>query len=118
MVVAVCASAFMCVCVCLHPPLPPLPLPTFPLHPFSSPHVRPWQIEVLADELERDLYLVGATAIEDKLQEGVPEAIATMQRVCLSLLARLCLSVVCGTDFFSFLFSRDAFHRETSASGS
>ena len=37
-------------------------------------------IDSLADEIERDLFLVGATAIEDKLQEGVPEAITTMQR--------------------------------------
>ncbi len=29
-------------------------------------------------ELERDLRLLGATAIEDKLQEGVPETIANL----------------------------------------
>lgn len=28
-----------------------------------------------ADKIERDLRLVGVTAIEDKLQQGVPEAI-------------------------------------------
>ena len=32
----------------------------------------------LADEVERDLELVGVTAIEDKLQEGVPEAIEAL----------------------------------------
>ncbi|GMH87334.1 hypothetical protein TL16_g10823 [Triparma laevis f. inornata] len=32
----------------------------------------------LAEEVERDLILVGATAIEDKLQDGVPEAIETL----------------------------------------
>ena len=31
-----------------------------------------------ADEVERDLELVGVTAIEDKLQEGVPDAIRTL----------------------------------------
>mgnify|MGYP002393443870 CR=1 FL=1 len=45
-------------------------------------------IDSLADEIERDLFLVGATAIEDKLQEGVPEAITTMQRVCHVVLTR------------------------------
>ena len=32
-----------------------------------------------ADAIERDLELVGVTAIEDKLQEGVPAAIATLK---------------------------------------
>ena len=38
------------------------------------------QIEVVSDELERDLRLLGATAIEDKLQDGVPEAIADLKK--------------------------------------
>jgi magnesium-transporting ATPase (P-type) len=29
----------------------------------------------LAEELENNLYLVGATAVEDRLQENVPETI-------------------------------------------
>ncbi|XP_062232932.1 putative phospholipid-transporting ATPase 9 isoform X2 [Phragmites australis] len=33
------------------------------------------QIEVAADSIERDLLLLGATAVEDKLQKGVPECI-------------------------------------------
>lgn len=33
--------------------------------------------------IEQDLTLVGATAIEDKLQDGVPEAIANLARVCM-----------------------------------
>lgn len=37
-------------------------------------------LEVLADEFERDLALVGASAIEDKLQEGVPETIANLRK--------------------------------------
>lgn len=29
--------------------------------------------------IEKDMFLLGATAIEDKLQEGVPDAIHTLQ---------------------------------------
>mmetsp|Transcript_8499 Transcript_8499/g.24371 ORF Transcript_8499/g.24371 Transcript_8499/m.24371 type:complete len:1512 (+) Transcript_8499:120-4655(+) len=36
------------------------------------------QMAKLQDEVEQDLELVGITAIEDKLQNGVPEAIATL----------------------------------------
>jgi phospholipid-transporting ATPase len=36
----------------------------------------PNKIEDLEDEIEQQLVLVGCTAIEDKLQDGVPEAIA------------------------------------------
>ena len=39
---------------------------------------REQKIEDVAAELERDLTLVGATAIEDKLQDGVPETIANL----------------------------------------
>jgi phospholipid-transporting ATPase len=35
-------------------------------------------LDSAAEEIERDLILLGATAIEDKLQEGVPETIATL----------------------------------------
>lgn len=38
------------------------------------------EIERVSDELERGLNLLGATAIEDKLQDGVPEAIADLKR--------------------------------------
>lgn len=37
-------------------------------------------LDDLADEFERDLVLIGASAIEDKLQEGVPETIANLRR--------------------------------------
>lgn len=40
----------------------------------------PNEIERLMDEIEKDLELVGATAIEDKLQEGVPETIFDLSR--------------------------------------
>ncbi|KAJ7228736.1 hypothetical protein GGX14DRAFT_414568 [Mycena pura] len=38
------------------------------------------KIEAISEELERDLRLLGATAIEDKLQDGVPETIADLKR--------------------------------------
>lgn len=37
-------------------------------------------LEKSAELIERDLFLLGATAIEDKLQEGVPDAIHTLQQ--------------------------------------
>ncbi|KAF6763652.1 phospholipid-translocating ATPase [Ephemerocybe angulata] len=37
-------------------------------------------IEEVSDELERDLRLLGATAIEDRLQDGVPETIADLKK--------------------------------------
>ncbi len=39
------------------------------------------QLEELCDSFERHFVLVGATAIEDKLQEGVPETIAYLLEV-------------------------------------
>ncbi|GAA6062467.1 hypothetical protein JCM10212_000002 [Sporobolomyces blumeae] len=38
------------------------------------------EIEAVSDRLERDFFLLGATAIEDRLQDGVPEAIADLKR--------------------------------------
>lgn len=38
------------------------------------------QIEAVSSELEQELRLLGATAIEDKLQDGVPETIADLKR--------------------------------------
>jgi phospholipid-translocating ATPase len=34
----------------------------------------------VSDEVERELRLLGATAIEDRLQDGVPKAIADLKR--------------------------------------
>ena len=42
-------------------------------------------IEEVAAELEQDLVLVGATAIEDKLQDGVPETIANLLRASIKV---------------------------------
>ncbi|PVU96079.1 hypothetical protein BB561_001398 [Smittium simulii] len=38
------------------------------------------QIEMVADQIERDMELVGVTAVEDRLQEGVPETIECLKR--------------------------------------
>jgi len=37
------------------------------------------KMDQVAEEIESDLTLIGATAIEDKLQEGVPESIAALR---------------------------------------
>ncbi|CAG8754592.1 17029_t:CDS:2, partial [Racocetra persica] len=37
------------------------------------------KIDACSDEIERELILLGATAIEDKLQEGVPDCIASLR---------------------------------------
>ena len=36
------------------------------------------RIEALQDQIERDLTLLGVTALEDRLQDGVPECIACL----------------------------------------
>lgn len=41
---------------------------------------REQQIEDVSNELEQELRLLGATAIEDRLQDGVPETIADLKR--------------------------------------
>lgn len=46
---------------------------------------REGKVSLLCDELERDLRLLGATAIEDKLQDGVPETIADLKRAGIKL---------------------------------
>lgn len=43
------------------------------------------QMEMVADEIERDLYLIGGTAIEDRLQDGVPETIELLSRAGIKL---------------------------------
>jgi len=40
----------------------------------------PLEIIQVAELIENDLILIGSTAIEDKLQEGVPACIETLQR--------------------------------------
>jgi phospholipid-translocating ATPase len=41
---------------------------------------REGRVEAISNELEQDLRLLGATAIEDRLQDGVPETIADLKR--------------------------------------
>ncbi|CCH61915.1 hypothetical protein TBLA_0F03810 [Henningerozyma blattae CBS 6284] len=36
------------------------------------------QLEIVADSIERDMILLGGTAIEDRLQDGVPDSIALL----------------------------------------
>ncbi|TMW59040.1 hypothetical protein Poli38472_007185 [Pythium oligandrum] len=43
-------------------------------------HGQPNEIDALMSEIEQDLILLGATAIEDKLQKHVPSAIANLMR--------------------------------------
>ncbi|KAK4698681.1 phospholipid-translocating ATPase, partial [Phenoliferia sp. Uapishka_3] len=42
-------------------------------------------MERVSEKLERNLLLLGATAIEDRLQDGVPEAIANLKRAGLKI---------------------------------
>ena len=41
---------------------------------------RQGKLDAVAEEIEQDMTLIGATAIEDKLQDGVPEAIASLRQ--------------------------------------
>ncbi|TIB13429.1 hypothetical protein E3P92_02275 [Wallemia ichthyophaga] len=43
------------------------------------------EIEKSCDLIERDLVIVGATALEDKLQEGVPDSIQTLHKAGIKL---------------------------------
>ena len=43
------------------------------------------ELERVAEKLEQNLLLLGATAIEDRLQDGVPEAIADLKRAGLKV---------------------------------
>lgn len=56
------------------------------------------QLDRIYDELEQDMTLLGATAIEDKLQDGVPDAIAELGR------ANIKIWVLTGDKQVSFKF--------------
>ena len=45
----------------------------------SSITNRSEKIDEISEKIENDLILLGATAIEDKLQEGVPDCIASLR---------------------------------------
>lgn len=51
----------------------------------SSLSNREERMEEVADRLERDLTLLGGTAIEDRLQDGVPQSIALLGRAGIKL---------------------------------
>ena len=46
-------------------------------------------LDQAAELIEKDLFLLGATAIEDKLQEGVPDTIHTLQMAGIKVLELL-----------------------------
>ncbi|KAI6045617.1 hypothetical protein EDC04DRAFT_2865155 [Pisolithus marmoratus] len=48
-------------------------------HAVTSLEDRESKIEAVCDEIEQELRLLGATAIEDRLQDGVPETIADLK---------------------------------------
>ena len=50
---------------------------------FSSLHQegRDQKVDIVYNKIEQNLSLIGATAIEDKLQDGVPETIANLAKV-------------------------------------
>jgi len=52
----------------------------FPFTPCFSEELdnRDDKLDEVYEEIEQNLILIGATAIEDKLQDGVPEAIANL----------------------------------------
>jgi len=51
----------------------------------SATENREEEVEKAASSIEQELLLLGATALEDKLQEGVPEAIETLHRAGIKL---------------------------------
>jgi magnesium-transporting ATPase (P-type) len=48
-------------------------------------HDRDAKCDVVAEMIEKNLILMGATAIEDKLQNGVPESIALLAKAGIKL---------------------------------
>ena len=57
-------------------------------------------LDQAAELIEKDLFLLGATAIEDKLQEGVPDTIHTLQMAGIKVLE---LSLNCPHKFIQQL---------------
>ena len=43
-------------------------------------------LDKVAELIEKDMFLLGATAIEDKLQDGVPDTIHTLQMAGIKVL--------------------------------
>lgn len=51
----------------------------------AAVHGREDKMEEVSDSIERDLFLLGGTAIEDRLQDGVPETIAVLAEAGIKL---------------------------------
>jgi len=65
----------------LSPPSPPTPPPRWQerfIEAKTSMEDRQARVDAVSEEIEKDLVLLGCTAIEDKLQEGVPQAIKAL----------------------------------------
>ena len=52
---------------------------------YADPYAQEEEIEKMYSEIESDLELLGATAIEDRLQDGVDEAIETLRNAKLAV---------------------------------
>ena len=50
-------------------------------------------LDQAAELIEKDLFLLGATAIEDKLQDGVPDTIHTLQMAGIKVITVLAISL-------------------------
>lgn len=57
-----------------------IPLYSLMFYFSTSMENRDDKLSEVYEEIEQDLMLIGSTAIEDKLQDGVPEAIANLAR--------------------------------------
>lgn len=51
----------------------------------TSQQNRDEQVDAVAELIERDLTLIGCTAIEDKLQPGVPQSILALMQANIKL---------------------------------
>ncbi|GES78958.1 phospholipid-translocating ATPase [Rhizophagus clarus] len=67
------------------------------------------RVEIVSNRIEKDLILLGATAIEDRLQDGVPECIATLKRAGIKIwvLTGDKMETAISIGFSTCLLSRD-----------
>ncbi|CAG8516246.1 374_t:CDS:10 [Acaulospora colombiana] len=70
---------------------------------------RDQRIATVSDQIEKNLTLLGATAIEDRLQDGVPECIATLKRAGIKIwvLTGDKMETAISIGFSTCLLSRD-----------
>ncbi len=67
-------------------------------HAASQMSGRADALDRAAEAIEQNLQLLGATAIEDRLQDGVPDAIHTLQQAGIKA-SHLLITILPGTDF-------------------